>query len=76
MSTQFKQFIGQTMTLPIFYKLVDHLISGGYKYELKVGEGCSGNTVTGSYIDTLRWDADKTKLQTAFKSDGVDGSFS
>ena len=32
--------------------------------------------VTGSYIDTLRWDDNKTKLQTAFKSEGVDGSFS
>ena len=56
MSAQFKQYIGQTMTPPISYKLVDNLSTGGYKYELKVGEGCSGNTVTGSYIDTLRWD--------------------
>ncbi len=76
MSAQFKQFIGQTMNPPISYKLVDNLSTGGYKYELKVGEGCSGNTVTGSYIDTLRWDDNKTKLQTAFKSEGVDGSFS
>ena len=76
MSSQFKQYIGQTMTPPISYKLVDNLSTGGYKYELKVGDGCSGNTVTGSYIDTLRWDDNKTKLQTAFKSEGVDGSFS
>ena len=76
MSAQFKQYIGQTMTPPISYKLVDNLSTGGYKYELKVGEGCSGNRVTGSYIDTLRWDDNKTKLQTAFKSEGVDGSFS
>ena len=76
MSAQFKQYIGQTMTPPISYKLVDNLSTGGYKYELKVGDGCTGNTVTGSYIDTLRWDDNKTKLQTAFKSEGVDGSFS
>ena len=76
MSSQFKQFINQTMNPPISFKLVDNLSTGGYKYELKVGEGCSGNTVTGSYIDTLRWDDNKTKLQTAFKSEGVDGSFS
>ena len=76
MSSQFKQYIGQTMTPPISYKLVDNLSTGGYKYELKVGDGCTGNTVTGSYIDTLRWDDNKTKLQTAFKSEGVDGSFS
>ena len=63
------------MTPPISYKLVDHLSTGGYKYEIKVGEGCSGDTLTGSYIDTLRSDADKTKLQTAFKSEGVNGSF-
>ncbi|MEL0341806.1 MAG: hypothetical protein VXC58_05255, partial [Deltaproteobacteria bacterium] len=61
MSAQFKQYIGQTMTPPISYKLVDNLSTGGYKYELKVGEGCSGNTVTGSYSDTLRWDDNKTK---------------
>ena len=76
MSAQFKQFIGQTMNPPISYKLVDNLSTGGYKYELKVGDGCTGNTVTGSYIDTLRWDDNKTKLQTAFKSEGVNGSFS
>ncbi len=64
------------MTPPISYKLVDHLSTGGYKYELKVGEGCSGNTMTGSYFDTLRSDADKTKLQTAFIFKGVNGSFS
>ena len=45
-------------------------------YELKVGDVCLGHTVTGSYIDTLRWDDNKTKLQTAFKSEGVDGYFS
>ena len=50
------------MEPPISYKLVDNLSTGGYKYELKVGDGCTGNTVTGSYIDTLRWDDNKTKL--------------
>ena len=32
--------------------------------------------MTVSYIDTLRWDDNKTILQTAFKSEVVDGSFS
>ena len=55
---------------------MDNLSTGGYKYELKVGEDCSGKTVPGSYIDTLRWDDNKTKLQTAFKSEGISLSFS
>ena len=76
MSSQFKKYINQTMNPPISCKLVDNLSKGEYKYELKVGQSFSGKTVTGSYIDTLRWDDNKTKLQTAFKSEGVDGSFS
>ena len=76
MSSEFKKYKGQTMDPPISYKLVDNLSTGGYKYELEVGEDCSGKTLTGSYIDTLRWDDNKTKLQTAFKSESINVSFS
>ena len=76
MSSQFKKYINQTMNPPISCKSVDNLSKGEYKYELQVCQSFSGKTVTGSYIDTLRADADKTKLQTAFISEGVNGSFS
>ena len=66
MSAQFKQYIGTELKPPVSYKLVDNLTQGGYKYELKVGESCSGSNVSGTGIETLRWDENKTKLQVAF----------
>ena len=48
MSAQFKQYIGTELKPPVSYKLVDNLTQGGYKYELKVGESCSGSNVSGT----------------------------
>ena len=63
-SATFKNSIGQSINPPIAFKY-STTSEGGYAHQLSIADSCSAMNA-GTNVETIRWDAAKTKLLSRF----------